>query len=93
MHFRALKHGDEIIGPDEYNALAGECVHEALAEKALVAGCSEVFFKIKSNIFLDTLILKLLYKFIKIDNFRGELSDVAAKKTALAGCIYRQPHG
>ena len=39
---------------------------------------SEVFFKIKLNVFLDTLILKLFFKIIKIPNFRGDLSDISA---------------
>ena len=41
---------------------------------------SEVFFKIKLIFFLDTLILKIFFKIIKINNFRVDLSDISAKK-------------
>ena len=44
---------------------------------------SEAFFKIKLNCFLDTLILKIYFLIIKINNFRGDLSGISAKKSSL----------
>ena len=40
------------------------------------------FFKIKEIVFLDTLILKIYFLLIKINNFRGDLSGIPAKKSA-----------
>ena len=42
---------------------------------------SAVFFKmkLKLNVFLDTLILKLYFFVIRINNFRGDLSVISAK--------------
>ena len=48
--------------------------------------CSEVFFKIKLNIFLDTSILKIILYIIKINNFRVDVSGISAKKTSLVSC-------
>ena len=44
---------------------------------------SEGFFKIKSNDFLDTLILNIFFDIIKTNNFRGDLSDISGEKTSL----------
>ena len=41
------------------------------------------FFKIKRNMFLDTLIQTRSFWTMKINNFLGELTDVLAKKEAL----------
>ena len=41
-------------------------------------------FKIKYNIFLDTLIRKLFFQVRKINNFRGELTNISSKQEALA---------
>ena len=43
----------------------------------------DVFFKIKLKIFLDTLIVKKYFFIIKINNFRGDLSDISAKTATL----------
>ena len=50
---------------------------------------SEAFFEIKLNCFLDTLLLKIFFFMIKINNFRGDLSDISAKTATLisACCI------
>ena len=50
-------------------------------------GISASFFKIKLNIMLDTLIQKIFFEIIKINNFRGELTDNSAKKEALIGIL------
>ena len=39
-------------------------------------GTSACVFKIKSIVFLDTLIQKKLFQIMKINNFQGELTDV-----------------
>ena len=44
---------------------------------------SEVFFKIKLNVFLGTLILNIFFQIIEINNFRGDLSDTSAKISSL----------
>ena len=44
---------------------------------------SGAFFKIKLNCLLDTLIRKIYFLIIKINNFRGDLSDISAKTGAL----------
>ena len=44
---------------------------------------SEVFFKIKFIHFLDTLILRIYILIIKINIFRGGLSDVSAETATL----------
>ena len=44
---------------------------------------SASFFKIELNVFLDTLIQKIFIKIMKINNFRGELTDISAIKEAL----------
>ena len=44
---------------------------------------SEAFFEIKLNCFLDTLLLKIFFFMIKINNFRGDLSDRSAKTATL----------
>ena len=44
---------------------------------------SEAYFKIKLTVFLDTSILKVFLKIIKTIDFRGDLSDISAKKTSL----------
>ena len=44
---------------------------------------SASFFKIKLNVFLDTLIQNKLFKIMKINIFQGELTDISAKKEAL----------
>ena len=44
---------------------------------------SEVFFKIKSILFLDTLILQIYFLIIKINNFRGDVSDISAETATL----------
>ena len=41
---------------------------------------SEAFFKIKLLLFLDTLILQIHFLIAKINYFRGDLSDISAKK-------------
>ena len=50
-------------------------------KQALLLSAS--FFKIKLNIFLDTLIQKIFFQIIKINNFRDDLTDISAKKEAL----------
>ena len=48
---------------------------------------SDSFFKIKSNIFLDTMIQKRFSDTVKINNFRGDLTDISAKKEALVPAV------
>ena len=38
---------------------------------------SDFFFKIKSNLCLDTLIQKIIFLIAKINDFRGDLSNVS----------------
>ena len=45
---------------------------------------SASIFKIKLNIFLDTLIQNFFLKIMTIINFRGDLTDNSSKKEALA---------
>ena len=52
----------------------------ALAE---MDNTSDFFFKIKQNLFFDTLTLKIRFFARKINNFRGDLTDSSAKKAAL----------
>ena len=40
----------------------------------------EVIFKIKFNVFTDTLIYKIFLYIIQINDFPGDLSDISAKK-------------
>ena len=44
---------------------------------------SEVFFQNYIICFLDTLIQKMCFLITKINIFRGELTDISAKKEAL----------
>ena len=44
---------------------------------------SEVFFKIWLFLFLDNLILKIIFLIIKINNFQGDLRDILAKTATL----------
>ena len=44
---------------------------------------SAVVFKIKCIYFLDTLILKIIFLITKLNNFRGDLSDISAKTATL----------
>ena len=57
------------------------------ARECLMVSVSEVFFKIKLNIFLDTLILKRKIIIIKINTFRGDLSGITAKKLHWLACV------
>ena len=43
---------------------------------------SEVFFKIKFNVFLDTLILKICFLITKVNIFRGDLPDISANRVS-----------
>ena len=45
--------------------------------------CSASFFKIKLNIFLDTLIQKMYFLIMKIFFFWGQLTDISSKLEAL----------
>ena len=53
-------------------------------------GSSDFFFKIKLFIYLDTMILQILFLIVKINILLGDLSDISAKKTTLLGspCSY-----
>ena len=47
------------------------------------------FFKIKQH-FFDTLIKRMFFQIMKINNFRGDLSDISANQKPLAGrCLDR----
>ena len=60
----------------------------------LTSAGSEVFFQNLIIYFLDTLILYLIFLIIKINNFRGDLSDISAKTATLsAGDQQVQPEG
>ena len=63
-----------------WNWRALSCRHETHCVPHMCS-TSEVCFKITLNIFLDTSIQILFFLIIKIDNFRGVLSDMSAKKT------------
>ena len=47
-------------------------------------GISSSFLNIKQMLFLDTLI-RFFFKIMKINNFRGELTDISAEKVTLKG--------
>ena len=53
---------------------------------------SEAFFKMKLNVFLDTLIQKIWNLIIKINIFRGELSTISAKKASLPCITHKSVH-
>ena len=44
---------------------------------------SVLLFSKSNKTFLDTLIQKIFFQIIKINNFRGDLTDISAKKEAL----------
>ena len=44
---------------------------------------SEVFFQNQIDLFMDTLILKIIFLIIKLNNFRGDLRDISAKTATL----------
>ena len=54
---------------------------------------SASFFKIKLNYFLDTLIQILFFQIMKINNFRGDLNDISAKKEALESTVHVDEQG
>ena len=51
---------------------------------------SEVFFKIQIYIFLNTLTLQIYFLILKINTFRGDLSDVSAKTATLTTTLRRR---
>ena len=79
-----------MVSNEEHNEIISGCVdpdHGLFIEEYLWIIGSASFFKIKYIIFLDTLIQKIFFEIIKINNFRGELTDNSAKKEALIiGC-------
>ena len=48
-------------------------------------GTSDFFSKNNSSVFLDTSIQRIYFLIVKIDIFRGDLSDVSAKTATLFG--------
>ena len=50
----------------------------------------DVFFNSKLTDFLDTLILQLYFLIIKINNFRGDLSNISAKTATLLTMRHRR---
>ena len=51
-----------------------------------------LFSKLNKKTFLDTLILKIYFLMVKIDNFRGELSDMSAENTSQAVGAHQREH-
>ena len=50
---------------------------------SLAVNIRDFFFKTKLHIFLDTLIVKIHFLIIKINNFPGDLSNVSTKTATL----------
>ena len=54
----------------------------------------KIFSKLNEMIFLDTLILKIFFYIMKINNVWGDLSDISAKKSSVPTTMdrYIGPH-
>ena len=57
------------------------------SQRALLSRPVFFVFKMKRNVFLYTLILYMLILIIKINNFRGNLTDILAEEASLAPTV------
>ena len=62
---------------------AGTRVGKSVERTSVLTACSASFFKIIFNNFLDTLIQKSFFYIMIINNVRGDLADVSARKEVL----------
>ena len=54
---------------------------------------SDFVVKTKKNVFLDTSVLQMLFWMIKLNDFRGELTDVSAKTETLPAHLHEDAAG